>query len=269
VSGRPRAIAAARRACAAFARAAFGRGALASLAASLVANAAPAKNCDAWPGEPSPLPSLADADPVRAEWASLRVKELAQWAKRAERDDPLRARQMWRRLICIDPSNDEALAGVQRSRAVTVHRPTLVDEPQVATHAKDPWAELDTPLGVATDATSATRQATSESELRELRGAVGAFEQKVRSAQFEQALATAPALRARLERAPAGGTRTSLIAQAEVLTATAELALGRSDAADASLRRALAADPALALDAATTAPKVLRALAAARGGGAQ
>jgi hypothetical protein len=33
-----------------------------------------------------------------------------------------------------------------------------------------------------------------------------------------------------------------------------------------SLRRALVADPALALDPATTAPKVLRALAAARGG---
>jgi hypothetical protein len=88
----------------------------------------------------------------------------------------------------------------------------------------------------------------------------------VRTAQFEQALASAPGLRQRLANAPAGGTRTSLIAQAEVLAATAELALGKSDAAEKSLRRALAVDPALALDPTTTPPKVLRALEAARGG---
>ena len=105
-----------------------------------------------------------------------------------------------------------------------------------------------------------------QTEFRDLRGAVGSLEAHVRSAQFEQALAAAPALRKRLERAPAGGTRTSLIAQSEVLVATAELALGRGDAADKSLRRALAADPALVLDPATTPPKVIRALESARGG---
>jgi len=110
------------------------------------------------------------------------------------------------------------------------------------------------------------REEHSESEFRELRSAVGALEAQVRSAQFERAVAAAPALRSRLARAPEGGTRTSLIAQAEVLVATAELALGRSDAAGASLKRALAADPQLALDPATTAPKVLRALDAVRGG---
>jgi hypothetical protein len=238
-----------------------------ALAASASALAAPARNCDPWPGEPSPLPAIGDPDPVRAEWASLRVKELAQWAKRAEADDPLRARQMWRRLICIDPANDEALAGVERARAVALHRPDLVAEPQIGVRAKDPFAGLDAPLGVAPDAAVASREASHNSEFRELRGAVGSLEQQVRTAQFEQALARVPALRARLEHAPAGGTRTSLIAQAEVLSATAEIALGRNEAADASLKRALAADPALALDPATTAPKVLRALAAARGEG--
>jgi hypothetical protein len=251
---------------AARARATFARAVIAgSLAAALSADAAPAKNCEAWPGEPSPLPTLTDPDPVRAEWAALRVKELALWAKRAEKDDPLRGRQMWRRVICIDPANDEALAGVQRARAVTLHRPELIAEPRPAEHAKDPWAALDTPLGLAIDTASASREAQMQSEFRALRSEVGALEETVRTAQFEQVLAKAPALRARLARAPAGGTRTSLIAQAEVLTATAELALGRADAADASLRRALAADPMLALDPATTAPKVLRALAAARG----
>ncbi len=236
-----------------------------SLAAALSAGAAPAKNCEAWPGEPSPLPAIADPDPVRAEWAQLRVKELAQWAHRAEKDDPLRARQMWRRVICLDPANDEALAGVQRSHAVTVHRPALVAEPQAAARAKDAWAALDAPLGLAIDTASVSREAESQREFRALRSEVGALEGQVRAAQFEQALAKAPALRARLARAPAGGTRTSLIAQAEVLTATAELALGRADAADASLRRALAVDPTLELDPAATPPKVLRALAAARG----
>jgi hypothetical protein len=239
--------------------------ALLALAAIGLAAPAHAANCDAWPGEPHPLPALNDPDPVRAEWASLRVKELAQWARRAENDDPLRARQMWRRLLCLDPANDEAVAGVMRAKAVSVHRPALVDGAIAPAHAKDAWESLDAPISLATDVASATREEHTRSEFRELRSAVGALEQQVRSAQFEQAIAGAPALRTRLAHAPAGGTRTSLIAQAEVLVATAELALGRADAADVSLKRALAADPALALDPSTTAPKVLRALDAARG----
>jgi hypothetical protein len=228
------------------------------------ASSARAANCDPWPGEPRPLPALNDPDPVRAEWASLRVKELAQWAKRTESDDPLRARQMWRRLLCLDPANDEAVQGVLRAKTVRVHRPALVDRPPP--RGSDAWTSLDAPLGLTTDVASTEREEHSQSEFRELRSAVGALEAQVRAAQFERALAAAPALRSRLARAPAGGTRTSLIAQAEVLVATAEIALGRSDAADASLKRALAADPQLSLDPSTTAPKVLRALDAARGG---
>jgi hypothetical protein len=251
VSGAHRVIAAVSRACAGTALVLW------------LAAAAHAANCDPWPSEPDPLPALNDPDPVRAEWASLRVKELALWANRAERDDPLRARQMWRRLLCIDSANDEALAGVLRVRAVTVHRPELVDQAPV--RAGDAWAALDAPLGLAEHRPGAPREALPQGELRALRSAVRDLEARVRTAQFEQAIAGAPALRKRLERAPAGETRTSLIAQSEVLVATAELALGRADAAAKSLRRALAADPALALDPATTPPKVLRALDAARG----
>lgn len=248
------------------ARALLARAVLAvSVAVAVSAAAAPTKNCDPWPGEPTPLPALSDPDPARAEWAQLRMKELAQWAKRAEKDDPLRAHQMWRRLLCLDPADDAALAGVMRARVVTVHRPGLVDQPPTASTAKDPFAELDAPLGLAIDKRAVSREAENQSAFRALRGEVGALEEKVRTAQFEQALAGAPRLRERLARAPAGGTRTSLIAQAEVLTATAELALGRTDAANASLRRALAADPSLALDPASTPPKVLRALETARG----
>jgi len=49
-----------------------------------------------------------------------------------------------------------------------------------------------------------------------------------------------------------------------VLAATALLALGRAEAAETALRRALAVEPALALDPAATSPKVLRAFDAAR-----
>ena len=238
-----------------------------ALAAALAvcATNAEAGSCDPWPGEPKPLPALGDSDPVRAEWAALRVKELTQWAKRAEKDDPLRARQMWRRLLCIDPANGEALAGVLRARPVTIHRPNLTDQPVSVASARDPWAALDAPIGRSAEASSEASESRTRSEFRELRAAVSALDEKVRMAQFEQALASTPALRARLSRAPAGGTRTSLIAQTEVLAVTAELALGRTDAADQSFKRALAVDPALALDPATTAPKVRRALAAARG----
>jgi len=240
---------------------------LAAWLAAVAAGAATdrASGCDPWPGEPNPLPALGDPDPVRAEWASLRVKELTQWALRAEKDDPLRARQMWRRLLCVDPSNGDALAGVQRAKAVTIHRPDLAGEPVAVANARDPWSELDAPLGLGRHAISDSIEDRSQIEFRELRAAVGALDEKVRSAQFERVLAGVPELRARLSRAPAGGARTSLIAQTEVLAATAELALGRTDAADQSFKRALAADPALALDPAATAPKVLRALAAARG----
>src|SRR5262249_393211 len=100
------------------------RVALLAIAAIVVGAASGrAANCDPWPGEPRPLPALNDPDPVRAEWASLRVTELAQWARRAETDDPLRARQMWRRLLCLDPANDEAVQGVLRAKTVRVHRP--------------------------------------------------------------------------------------------------------------------------------------------------
>ena len=53
-------------------------------------------------------------------------------------------------------------------------------------------------------------------------------------------------------------------ARLEVLTATAQLALGRGDQAAESLRRALVADAELALDPSTTPPKVRRLLAEVR-----
>jgi hypothetical protein len=53
-------------------------------------------------------------------------------------------------------------------------------------------------------------------------------------------------------------------ARLELLAATAEVALGRREAARQSLIRALVADPGLALDAGETSPKVLELLREAR-----
>ena len=199
------------------------RGALLAgwLAGSPVAVMANAANCDAWPGEPQPLPTLADPDPLRAQWASLRTNELARVALRFEADDPLRARQMWRRLLCMDPANDEALAGVMRSRAVRVHRPELVDAPFTAARLSDAWEALAAPLGLRKGPTVDAYEQAILSEFRALRTAVGTLEAQVRAAEFEEALANAPDLRTRLAQAPAGGTRASLLAQTEVLAATA------------------------------------------------
>ena len=236
---------------------------LLALGALLAQGALPvaAAPCDPWPGEPDPLPTLSEEDPLRAEWAALRVQELANAARRFESEDPLRAQQMWRRLLCMDPANDEALTGVLRSRAVLVHRPALVDAPFEETRVRDPWESLDAPIGLRR---VPTREEQARAELRRLRDRVGRLEERVRTAHFEEALALAPDLRARLGRAEPGGTRTNLIAQMEVLAATAELALGRQREAEVSLQRAIEADPSLSLDPATTSPKVLRALAAAR-----
>ncbi|MBW2493828.1 MAG: hypothetical protein JRE43_03675, partial [Deltaproteobacteria bacterium] len=53
----------------------------------------------------------------------------------------------------------------------------------------------------------------------------------------------------------------------EIASATAHVALGRTEAALESLERALIADPNLELDPALTSPKVLAVFRAARGRG--
>jgi hypothetical protein len=207
---------------------------------TIAAASAEAATCDAWPGEPAPLPTLDDPDPLRAEWANLRAQELAQVARSFEAEDPLR---------------------VLRSQAVRVHRPPLLPEPFDAARGRDPWESLGAPIGMAG---GDARQKANLAELRKLRSAVGALEKQVRAARFSEAMAMVPALRKQLAAAPAGSTRNSLIAQAEVLAATAELALGRATGAEASLHRALDANPRLRLDPATTPRKVQRALEVVR-----
>ena len=229
----------------------------AALAAALgLAAAAPpvAAACEAWPGEPDPLPTVTDVDALRAEWASLRGRELTALAERFERRDDPRSLALWQHLLCLDPENAAARAGVARSAAVRVHRPPLGAGP--ADSAGEGWARgaLTAPLGLP-GASPPNQQLLAE--VREL-------DEQVRRARFDRALERAAALRRRVSALPPSSDRAGLLVETEVLAATAELALGRPRQAEASLGRALDVYPGLELDPAKTSPKVLRALEAAR-----
>lgn len=224
-----------------------------------LAAAPAAADCAPWPDEPDPLPTLDDADPLRTEWAALRVRELASLAERFKAGDPVRARQLWSHVLCLDPSHVEARRRTAPGAAVRVHRPPLRDEPYRDADGADPWAGLDAPLGVR----SVERIAAEGVEGR-LFARVRELDEQVSRARFAEALGEAETLRSAVEDLPGGSSRAQLLVEVEVLAATAELALGREAAAEASLGRALDAYPGLELDASTTSPKVLRALESAR-----
>lgn len=80
----------------------------------------------------------------------------------------------------------------------------------------------------------------------------------LRGARYEEAIESAQKARAALEPldGPAARARS---ARLEILSGSAEVALGRTGDAHASFSRALAAEPKLVLDEATTSPKVVRA----------
>jgi tetratricopeptide (TPR) repeat protein len=95
--------------------------------------------------------------------------------------------------------------------------------------------------------------------------ALGTAEAQLGNANFEAALAVAEQLRRQLRNTAATEAARERQARAEVVAATAEIALGREDAARKSFERALAADPKLRLDPAVTSPKVRRTFDAALG----
>jgi hypothetical protein len=101
-------------------------------------------------------------------------------------------------------------------------------------------------------------------ELARVAGLLDDADVELRGARFERVLALAERVREGLDALGAGGDLRSLRVRLELLAATARLALGQEDAARACLVRALAVDPRLELDPATTPPKVLRAFDAAR-----
>jgi len=257
------------------------------LAAAPAVNAADeppsADACAAWPGEPDPLPRAADVDPLRARWATLRVRELSQAALADERDAPARAHRLWRRVLCLDPGNAAAAAGLARSPLVATHHLSLLAQSS-SEPSRGPWDDLDRPLGttrrvpagmgsVARTGSAAPgsgaevdADAQPTAALAPPPDPVGALleevQEQLRMAHYEQALARAERGRSEL---PAD-TSPRRVAELEVLSATAALALDRKDEAAASLRRALAAQPMLTLDPMETPPKVRRAFDRVRAG---
>ena len=197
------------------------------------------ENCTAWPGEPSPPPRVDSPDPFLARWARLRVEELARVAFELEDSNPRGAQESREHLRCLDPTGE--LARLEREGGV-LDMMGVADTPPVSSRpglrAPD-WSPIDAKLGAA--------------------------EALVRGARFREALQAAEQIRPKLasiEDAPGGSLRRT---QLEVLSATAQIALGRHQAARECFERALAADPELDLDAGTTSPKIRRVFETVRG----
>jgi hypothetical protein len=204
------------------------------------ASAADDGQCEPWPGEFTPLPTIHSTDPFAAHWASLRLRELSRLAQDLEAEDPIEAHRLWRRVRCLDPQSVEAEAALARTRpSVVVHRAS-------------------TPLPpVAAPAPASDRMAMADDALRHA-------EKLLYEARFRAAVDAAAALRddlASLGDAPGARERRVKLG---ILEGTAWVALREEAAARASFGRALAEDPGLTLDAQSTAPKVRRAFEAAR-----
>lgn len=256
-----------------------GNATLPALAAVLVSLGAPplraaAEECAAWPGEPAPLPTQASPDAILSRWASLRAKELVAAAAAAP---PAEARVLWQHVRCLDPNSAEAARALEQIHAVSVYRPEVVAVVARRNEAAGPVAipDLGAPIRVALapvperpaappPRTPAPAPAAAPPDWGRTDAALREAEASLRGADFERALKGAEGVRRDLQgqaSAPGAGERR---ARAEVLAATAEVALGRDEAARRSFERALAANPRLELDPARTSPKVRRVFDAAR-----
>ena len=234
-----------------------------ALIAWLAAAPALARPCEPWPGEPDPLPGVRDPDPVRAQWAELRALELVRAAHAYDRRDPAETQRLLRRALCFDSAYEAAHRGLARLSLVRVHRPEVMRGTAVGGEGAEAWATLDRAIVLPAAARArierspdAVARARADTRLVDLAT-------QVRGARFAEALDTAAQARRDVQRLPAA-ERPARTVRLEVLTATAQLALGHEADARASFERALEADSDLSLDPAQTPPKVLRALESAR-----
>jgi hypothetical protein len=187
-------------------------------------------DCRPWPGEFSPLPTVASLDPLAAEWARLRTAELARAARERETVAPVDAYRLYGHIRCLDPQNAEAAAALERlePRIVVVRRPR------------------------------------SPARLSQLDGGLARAEALIAEARFRDALESLSSLRealGELEPSTEVGRRRVRL---EVLEATTWVAFGDAEAAQESLERALFVDPRLRFDERQASPKLRRALDAAR-----
>jgi hypothetical protein len=251
--------------------------------------ASAASVCAAWPGEPSPLPAIGDADPLRAEWARLRSGELARIATALELFDRVEAHRLWRHARCLDPTAAEAADGAERTRPSAVHRPLVRagggDGDESATDAASALALVARRVTAQAAPAPARRVAragserpatspcgtrsTPCSELERVDAGLARIEERIATAHFREALALAESARARMRALDASAPSRARRVRLEVLCATAAVALGRDGDARAGFARVLALEPEFRLDPLRTAPKVQRAFEAARSGAAR
>ena len=230
-----------------------------------------ADECAPWPGEPDPLPTLDDPDRLLARWAALRAFELTERAKSQEEAATIEAYLLWQRVLCLQPGSLEARLGAARSRPIRIYRPEVVlhdaGGEQELLPDDDPWVILAEPISVAR-LEVVPSPADRAAARRRLLAAVGAElddgELRLWQARFEAALEAAVRARRRLDRMRAGEDLRRPRVRLELLSATAQLALGDERAARESLTRAIESRPDLVLDPEKTPPKVMRALETAR-----
>lgn len=248
--------------------------------------------CEAWPGEPDPLPDVGREDALLARWSRLRAEELAQTAEQAERVALRDANRIWAHVLCLDPASAEARAGLWRTQPVRVHRvrgvaveappgsaprlPLLwafaaLGEPVAVEAPPPPLLPVPRRTIVMLPKQPAPEPAPPEPEAAPapaipatVDAAIAEAESALRAARYADAVTAAERAREGLAPLAASPAVAGRRARLEVAAATALLALGRGDAAREGFLRALAAQPELALDPRTTSPKVLQAFEAAR-----
>jgi len=218
-------------------------------AIALAASAGAEDACAPWPGEFQPLPRVGDGDPLRARWARMRADHLTKLALELEAQDRLEANRLWQRVQCFDEASSAARDGVERTRPQVVLRLPIAPVPAPAA----PRAPPPRP---------AARKAGPD--LARLNASLARVEEQLRTARFDEALSDLRTLRGPIGQAGDSPPVRAQRVRLEVLTATAHVAYGDDAAARESLRRALAVDPRLDFDVASTPPKLRRALEAAR-----
>jgi hypothetical protein len=201
---------------------------------------AASEECTAWPGEISPLPSTDTRDAFAARWARLRASELVKLANALAESQPAAAYRLWTHASCLAP-RDTAI-----QERLSQFMPTL--------------ASLPAPIVVRSKPAEERRPRIDLGPVdREMDAVVAAISE----ARFRDALTAAETARSALARLSSTSEVLERRARLEVMTGTAQLALGMDKEASTSLERALEADPDLTLDE-QTPPKVRRLLASVR-----
>ena len=209
--------------------------------------------CSPWPGEPNPLPDVHSQDPMSADWAVLRSRELALLADLVENDDPLESHRLWQRVRCLDPESEVAHSGLERTRPVVVRRAA----PVVLVASVAPEPPLPTSPAPPLRRPSPSSRAEVDRQLARL-------ESRVSEARFAEALQISTRLREKLPSRDGARWLRERRVRLEVLTATAMLAFDDAAGAGDCFRRALQIEPELRLDGSDVSPKVRRALERSR-----